>query len=172
MKTRVVNEIERILNRYQKYDNDLFVQQIDRLYTTYESPQHDMQEIYTGLKEGVNIANEVHCCILGCNTALNHNVVSMLKNATRFLEKYHMDYDAQYGFKRYTDPLLRRYGETSYHEIITRHFTPPRRIQQADEEMIILWHDLRHMMVILTDMRNILSHKRKRPEVSPPPLQV
>lgn len=173
MRARIVKEIDRILNKYKKYDDDLFVHQIDHFFRTYETPQREMQEIYTGLKESANLANELHCCILSCNNiALDNHVVSMLQDTTRFLENYHVNYDPQFGFTRYRNPSLRCNGETSYDDIITRHFTPPRRIQQADEEMVILWHDLRHVLMILADTKEILSCKRKRPKASPPPLQV
>jgi len=91
------------------------------------------------------------------STNVDAKVVSFLQDATRFLEKYYQTYDEHFGFTCYTNRNMRREGETCYNDIIIRHFTPPRHIQQADNEMIILWHDFRHVMIILLEAKRILT---------------
>jgi len=164
MSPRITEKIDTFVKKYKKYDDDLFIHQIDRFFNKFTETERHMKTIYQGLKECTEVANEVHCSILDLSIGFDGNVVSLLKTTTKYLEKYYAYYDPQFGFPRYTNPALRQHGETCYDDIITRHFTAPCQKEQADTEMIILWHDLRRVMNILSETKKVLSLKRPRAE--------
>lgn len=164
MSPRITEKIDALLKKYKKYDDDLFIHQIDRFFNKFAETEMHMKTIYQGLKECTDVANEVHCCVFSFGISIGDNVVSLLKTTTKYLEKYYAYYDPEFGFPRYTNPALRQHGETCYDDIITRHFTAPCQKEQADTEMIILWHDLRRVMNILSETKKVLSLKRARAE--------
>jgi len=155
----LLKEIDQLLEKTNEYNNDFYIEQIDRYFASsnFDSAQLHMQWIHAALKQAVNVASQIHCCVFHSGIHVDAKVVSFLQDATRFLEKYYQTYDEHFGFTCYTNRNMRREGETCYNDIIIRHFTPPRHIQQADNEMIILWHDFRHVMIILLEAKRILT---------------